>query len=51
MPFMFLFKMFLPMFVGGFLGGVLMFAGIQLQTSPPGQNPANQQIIVYGDQS
>ena len=44
-------KLLAPVIVGGVVAGAVTFTAVQLQTAAPDSNPANRQIISYGDQS
>jgi hypothetical protein len=42
-------KILAPLLVGGVLGLLAMFGLVYSQTQAPSSNPANQQILIYGD--
>jgi hypothetical protein len=44
-----LLKFLAPVLIGGSVAGVSMFGLVQSQTGTPSDNPANQQIITYGN--
>lgn len=44
-------KTLAPLIAGGALGVVAMVGLVYSQTQPPATNPADQQVLVYGDRS
>jgi len=48
---LFVLKFLAPVLIGGSVAGVSMFGLVQSQTQvpSPSDNPANQQIITYGE--
>jgi len=44
-----LLKFLAPVLIGGTVAGVGMVGLVSSQTQAPSENPANQQIITYGD--
>ncbi len=42
-------KLLAPVLAGGLAGAVTMYGVVSSQTSAPDTNPANQQILTYGD--
>jgi hypothetical protein len=44
-------KLLIPALAGGLAAGVTMFGIVYSQTQAPESNPAQQEILVYGDQS
>ncbi|WP_345524141.1 hypothetical protein [Nocardioides conyzicola] len=42
-------KLLLPVLAGGAAGAITMVGVVQTQTAAPETNPANQQILTYGD--
>jgi hypothetical protein len=46
-----LLKFLLPVIAGGLTASATMYGLVYSQTKAPDTNPAQQQILVYGDQS
>ena len=44
-------KALAPLIAGGALGTVALVGLVYSQTQPPASNPADQQILVYGDRA
>lgn len=44
-------KFMTPVLAGGLAAGMTMYGVVWSQTKAPDSNPAQQQILVYGDQS
>lgn len=42
-------KLLLPVIAGGAAGAITMVGVVSTQTAAPETNPANQQILTYGD--